>query len=317
MTDSTNASVQDDVRPDSIHDNLVRVMHFIEERAALGTYTCGVRTGFQDLDKTTQGFMPGDLVVVAGRPSMGKTTFALNVATFVAAESDKPAPALVITTDHTKDDLTLRLLAARSQIDFKRLRLGRLVDRDWPRLAQAADRLARAHLDITEAGWLSIAKIRHRVEHMTKAGHPPRLVVVDKFYSLTLGEEPEEGSNNRTNEQAQIVVELKALARAYGFTLIVIADINKGMEARPDKRPHLVDMKDGSAALESYADHILLLYRHETYYRDGEDRGLGEVILAKTRSDTFKSFQLAFTSEHCRWADLAPAAKAEPVIAPV
>lgn len=310
MSDSTSSAVRDDAHNGPLTDNLVSVMHFIEERAGEGQPFCGLRTGFKQLDLITQGLMAGELTVVAGRPSAGKTTFAVSVASNVTATADKPSSVLFFSTDHTKEDITLRFLSARSSINFKRLRLGRLVDRDWPRLAQAADKLARAPLEVLDAGWLSVDSIRKRIEAADRAGRSPRLVIIDKFYSMTLGEVPQEGSNNRTNEQSQIIVELKALARKHGLSILLLADINKGMEARVDRRPLLVDLKDGSAALESYADHVFLLYRDELYRRyDTEDRGIGEVIVAKTRSDSDQTVRLAFMPDVCLWSELAPEAK--------
>ncbi len=288
--------------PSQLNSDLQLIFQQLQDNCAKDRRVTGVPTGFKDLDFVTAGFQPGELIVLAGRPGMGKTSFAMNIALHAAVTKDEHH-VLFFSTDHSRDDLTSKFLAIEARVDISRLRMPTtLQEQDWKHLQRAAGSLHDCKLDTHHSSWLSVGEVREKIARAKDAERSPRLVIIDKFYSLIIGNEPQEGSNNRTNEQFQIVIELKKIAKEFGCAILLLADINKSMEARDSRTPKLVDIKDGSAALESYADQVLLIYRNP-YIGEANE---GELVLAKSRSwETPAAIKLAFHGRFGKWLDFA------------
>lgn len=285
-----------------LNSDLQLIFQQLQDHCVKDRRVTGVPTGYKDLDFVTAGFQPGELIVLAGRPGMGKTSFAMNIALHAAVARGEHH-VVFFSTDHTREDLTSKFLAMEARVDISRLRMPTtLQEQDWKHLQRAAGELHDCKIDTHHSSWLAVSEIREKIQKAKEAERSPHLVIIDKFYSLIIGNEPQEGSNNRTNEQFQIVIELKKIAKEFGCAILLLADINKSMEARDSRAPKLVDVKDGSAALESYSDQVLLIYRNP-YVGEANE---GELVLAKSRSwDTPAAIKLAFHGRFGKWSDFA------------
>jgi replicative DNA helicase len=260
-------------------------------------------TGYRDFDGVTLGLLPNDLAVIAGRPTVGKTSYVLGLAVDAATTGKKSV--LYFSTDQSAQDLTRRALASIIHMDPRMIVWGKLSKSEWERAAEAAHKLSESDLNFVEESWLSIAEIRKRCEEHITTAKKLDLVVIDKFHSLILGEFPETGSQNRRQELFNVGIELKALARDFDIPVVLVCDINKGVEERHDKRPRLVDLKDESAVLESYADIVTFLYRTDDW--DPEYRNIGEVIIAKSRRyDGVATARMKWIPRFAMWANMDP-----------
>lgn len=259
----------------------------------------GLPTGFADLDDRTSGLQASDLIIIAGRPSMGKTSFVMNMAESVITQ-DQPAPVALFSLEMPREQLTMRLLASRARIDAHKMRNGNLADDDWPRLTQAVGELAEAPLYIDDTPGLGPIEIRARCRRL-KREHGLGLVIVDY---LQLMQTPGE-AESRAVAISDISRSLKALARELDVPVIALSQLNRSLEQRSDKRPMMSDLRE-SGAIEQDADIIMFIYRDEVYQPDNpEVQGLAELIVAKQRNGPTGTVRLTFLDEYTRFENYA------------
>ena len=259
----------------------------------------GTPTGFRDVDHMTSGLQPGNLVVIAGRPSMGKSAFALGIASNLALQHS--TPVAVFTLEMSKIEVAQRLMCAEARVELQRLRTGRLTNEDWPRLVKACDSLTKAPIYVDDTRLTTMLEIRSKARRL-KAREPKLgAIVVDYLQLMSTGTLVE----NRVQEIAQISRALKVIAGDLEIPVIALSQLNRGVESRTDKRPLLSDLRD-SGAVEQDADLVMFLYRDEYYNENSEDQGLAEVILAKHRNGPVGTEKLAFLKRFAKFADLAP-----------
>lgn len=253
----------------------------------------GVATGFKDLDEMTGGLQYGDLVVIAGRPSMGKTALALNIAECAAIEHRVCTG--ILTMEMSSSQIMYRLIGSLARINQKLLRLGRVTDEDWTRIKSVMDKLHYAPIFIDDAPALSATEVRARARRL-KREHDLGLLIVDYLQLMQA-----EGSNeNRTTEISRISRSLKGLARELGIPVIALSQLNRAVEQRTDKRPLMSDLRD-SGAIEQDADVILFIYREEHYDSKTPRKGLAEIILSKQRNGETGKVRLVFKKEFARF----------------
>lgn len=269
----------------------------------------GVPSGFVDLDEMTAGMQKGDLVIVAGRPSMGKTTFALNVASYAAVEAERPVPVAVFSLEMSKEQLVERLLCSLAKLDLNRLRTGHLLETDWPKLTRAAGGLHKAQIFIDDTPALAIMEMRAKARRL-KAEHGIGLIVVDYLQLMRGSSNPE----SRQQEISEISRSLKALAKELEVPVVALSQLNRELEKRADKRPMMSDLRE-SGAIEQDADLVMFVYRDTVYCeackkRDGSCDKEGhereaEVIIGKHRNGPTGSVPLAFRGEYTRFENLS------------
>ncbi len=261
----------------------------------------GVPTGFSDLDKKTAGLQPGDLIIVAGRPSMGKTALALNIGQHVAI--DLGMPVAVFSMEMGATQLAMRLLGSVGRIDAQRLRTGQLLDDDWPRLTDAIERMHAAPLYIDETPALNALELRARTRRLAREYKQLGLVIVDYLQLMSAYTQ----GDNRATEISEISRSLKALAKELQVPVIALSQLNRSLESRNDKRPVMSDLRE-SGAIEQDADVILFIYRDEVYNAESQDKGVAEVIIGKQRNGPIGKVHLRFGGEFTRFDNLAPGA---------
>lgn len=260
----------------------------------------GLTTGFSDLDRMLSGLQPSDLVIVAGRPSMGKTAFALNLATNAALK--ERSGIAVFSLEMSKQQLVMRMLCSEGRIDAGRMRGGFLNESDWPKLAKAAGSLSEAPMYIDDSGSLSVLEVRakcRRIAAETDGGLG--LVMVD-YLQLMRGSP---NAQSREQEISEISRGLKALAKELNIPVIALSQLNRSLEQRQDKRPVLSDLRE-SGAIEQDADVIMFVYRDEVYNPETEDKGVAEIIVGKQRNGPIGAARLKFFHEYTRFENLAP-----------
>lgn len=258
----------------------------------------GIPTGFIDFDKLTTGLHPSDLVIVAGRPGMGKTSFAMNIAEHVAIENKQPVA--VFSMEMSAEQLAMRVLSSFGRIDQQRLRKGELDDTDWSRLASAGGLLREAPLYIDETGSLSPLDLRARARRLA-ARHGIKLIVVDYIQLMQVPATRE----NRTNEISEISRSLKALAKELAVPVIAISQLSRGVESRDNKRPRMSDLRE-SGGIEQDADVVAFVYRDEYYTKEQcTEPGVAEIIIAKQRNGPTGTVKTAFIGPYTRFDNLA------------
>ena len=257
----------------------------------------GVPTGFCDLDAITSGLQPADLIIVAGRPAMGKTALALNCALNAAIRSG--TPVAVFSLEMSKEQLVTRMLCCEARVQSQRLRAGQLKSTDWPKLAKAAGDLSKAELYIDDTGALSILEMRARTRRL-QAEKGLGLVVVD-YLQLMQGRG---GGEGREREISEISRGLKALAKELRVPVVALSQLNRSLEQRQDKRPVLSDLRE-SGAIEQDADVICFVYRDEYYATDSPDKGIAELIVGKQRNGPTGVVKVRFFAEYTRFENLA------------
>jgi len=288
-----------------VKDSFKAIEKLFENKSAV----TGIPTGFKKINELTSGLQRSDLIIIAGRPSMGKTAFALNLATNAAFES-KLACA-IFSLEMSKEQLVQRMLCSEARVDSSKLRCGYLKESDWPRLTKAASRLSEAPLFIDDTPALSVLEMRAKTRRLKKQ-HEIGLVVVD-YLQLMRGEH----TDSREREISEISRSLKALAKELNVPVIALSQLNRGVEARTDKRPQLSDLRE-SGAIEQDADLIAFIYRDEVYNRDSPEKGIAEIILGKQRNGPIGYARLKFFHEFTRFEELeenygeAPAPSYEP-----
>jgi replicative DNA helicase len=276
----------------------------IEQLQANSSSVTGVPTGFPDLDELTAGFQPGDLVIVAARPSMGKTAFTLNVAQH-AAISAQHAVAL-FSLEMSKESLVQRILCAEGRVDASRLRTGRLRDEEYAQLATAAGYLNTAPIYIDDTPAISVLEMRAKARRL-KADRPDLALIIVDYLQLMRGAARTE---NRQQEVSEISRGLKALAKELNLPVVALSQLSRAVESRPDKKPMMSDLRE-SGAIEQDADVIMFLYRPEYYYgpvdKDGNSlEGRAELIIGKQRNGATGTVQLMFFKEYTRFESFTP-----------
>ena len=260
----------------------------------------GVRTGFYDLDKMTAGLQPGDLVVLAARPSMGKTAFALNIAENVAVQEG--LPVVVFSMEMGASQLALRMVGSLGRIDQSHLRTGRLNDDEWGRLSDAVDRLKSASVFIDETPALNPAELRARARRQARVCGRLGLIVVDYLQLMSGSTGSDE---NRATELGEISRGLKALAKELQCPVMALSQLNRSVETRNDKRPMMSDLRE-SGAIEQDADVIMFIYRDDYYNKDSREPGVAEIIIGKQRNGPVGTVKLTFLKPLTRFDNLAP-----------
>ena len=255
----------------------------------------GVPTGFVDLDRMLSGLQPSDLIIVAGRPSMGKTAIVLNVAEHAALRAD--VGVAVFSLEMAKEQLAMRMLCSEARVDLARVRTGHLTDREFPRLAMAAGRLGDAPIFIDDTPALSVLELRAKARRLKRdPANKLGLVIVDYIQLMRSSE----GRDNREQEISEISRSLKALAKELHVPVLALSQLNRQVESRTPPVPRLADLRE-SGAIEQDADVIIFLYRDDYYNEDSDKKGLAEVIVAKQRNGPTGSVELTFLREFTRF----------------
>jgi replicative DNA helicase len=258
--------------------------------------TTGVPTGFIDLDLKTAGFQPGDLIIIAGRPSMGKTAFALNIAQYSAIHAEPRHSVVIFSLEMSKEQLVTRLLCSESRVDASRLRTGHLVDGDWDKIMRGADKLFEAKIFIDDTPAISVMEMRAKARRL-KAEHGIGMIIVDYLQLMRGGASPE----SRQQEISEISRSLKALAKELSVPVVALSQLNRGLESRNDKRPIMSDLRE-SGAIEQDADVIMFVYRDEVYNKENPDaKGKAEIIIGKQRNGPIGTVDLTFLGEFTRF----------------
>ncbi len=261
----------------------------------------GIATGFTDLDRMTSGLQPGDLVIVAGRPSMGKTAFSINIAENVALDSK--LPVAIFSMEMGASQLAMRMLGSVGKLNQHDLRTGRLQDDDWGRLTHALGKLNDAPIHIDESAALTALEVRARARRLHRQNSGLGLIVVD--YIQLMSSNMGKASENRATEISEISRSLKSLAKELHVPVVALSQLNRSLEQRPNKRPVMSDLRE-SGAIEQDADLILFIYRDEVYNSDSADKGKAEIIIGKQRNGPIGKVELAFRGEYTRFDNLAP-----------
>ena len=258
----------------------------------------GLATGFTDLDEKTSGFQDADLVIVAGRPSMGKTAFAMNIAENAAIKSKKPV--LVFSMEMPGESLAMRMMSSLGRIDQHKVRTGQLEDEDWPRLTSAISMLSEAPLFIDDTPALSPVELRARARRIAKEHGDLGMIVVDYLQLMQVSGTKE----NRTTEISEISRNLKSLAKELNVPIMALSQLNRSLETRTDKRPVMSDLRD-SGSIEQDADVILFIYRDEVYNENSPEKGKAEIIISKQRNGPIGKIHLTFLGKYTRFENFS------------
>jgi replicative DNA helicase len=278
--------------PANIKEYLAKTMDRIDTLFQSDDPITGIPTGYHDLDNMTSGLQPSDLVIVAGRPSMGKTMLAMNMAEHVAIKTK--LPVLIFSMEMPGEAIVMRLLSSLCRIDQLRIRTGKLQDEDWPRISSTVSMLSEAPFFIDDTPALSPAEVRARARRVAKENGQLGVIVIDY---LQLMQVPE-NSENRTAEISEISRSLKSLAKELKVPVIALSQLNRSLEQRADKRPVMSDLRE-SGAIEQDADLIAFIYRDEVYNENSPDKGTAEIIIAKQRNGPIGKVRLTFLGQYC------------------
>jgi replicative DNA helicase len=279
---------------DLLDDNLNRLEALYERKESI----TGLPTGYDDLDEILAGLQPSNLVVVGARPAMGKTSFALGLATHAALTSDRPV--LVFSLEMSQLEVSQRILCAEARVDSTRVRTGRLTEADWGKLSHAVGRLAEAPIFIDDNANITVMDIRAKARRLRSKLGDLGLVVID-YVQLMTGRSSAE---SRQVEVSEISRSLKILARELDTPVVALAQLNRSLEQRADKRPMLSDLRE-SGSLEQDSDVVLFLYRDEVYNNESNDRGTAEVIVSKHRNGPVGKIRLAWLDHYTKFANMA------------
>jgi replicative DNA helicase len=279
-----------------IRDILLETFEKIEYLYANKGNLTGVPTFFTELDRMTSGWQPSDLVIIAARPSMGKTAMVLNMAQNAAVRAK--VPVAIFSLEMSKEQLVQRMLCGEAMVDQQRVRTGELLDADWPKLTRAVGPLSDAPIFIDDTVGISIAELRSKARRL-KMEHNLGMIVIDYLQLLSVGKKTE----SRQQEVAQISRTLKGLARELKVPVIALSQLNRGVEQRQDKRPIMSDLLE-SGAIEADADVISFIYRDEYYNHESEKKGIAELIIAKHRNGPVGTVELGFLKEFTKFVNL-------------
>lgn len=280
----------------SIKDIVIKSLESIESAAKSKGSVTGIPTGFYDLDYKTAGLQPSDLILVAARPSMGKTAFVLNIAEYVAVKSG--VTTAIFSLEMSKDQLVKRIISMNSKVDSQAIRSGELKDEDWVKLVESARMIGNSGLIIDDTPGISISELRSKCRKF-KLENNLGLVIID-YLQLMSGSKK---SESRQQEISDISRGLKALAREINAPVIALSQLSRAVEQRPDKRPMLSDLRE-SGAIEQDADVVMFIYRDDYYNRDSEEAGVSEIIIGKQRNGPTGTVKLAWLSQYTKFANL-------------
>ncbi len=280
-----------------IKDLLTESFEKIEDLYHSGNFITGVPTGFIQLDELTTGFQPSELIIVAGRPSMGKTAFCMNIAQFAAMQHK--VPVAVFSLEMSKSQIVQRMLCSEARIDTHALRRGMMPEEDWPKLSLAAGRLSAAPIFIDDSAGISPLEIKAKARRL-KAQYDLGLILIDYLQLIQTGLRVE----NRQQEISQISRSLKGLARELNIPVVAVSQLSRAVELRSNQRPRLSDLRE-SGALEQDADVVAFIYREEYYKPKSSKKGIAEVIISKQRNGPTGTIELAFLKEYTRFENLA------------
>ncbi len=261
----------------------------------------GIATGFVDFDRMTTGLQKSDLIIVAGRPAMGKTSFAMNIAETAAVKGG--ASVAVFSMEMSGEQLATRLISSLGRINANKVRTGQLEEDDWQYLIKAVDQLKDSNIFIDDTPALTPTELRSRVRRIARSNHGLDLVVID-YLQLMQGS-GRSASENRATEIAEISRSLKAMAKEMDIPVVALSQLNRSLESRPNRRPIMSDLRE-SGSIEQDADIIVFIYRDEVYNEESPDRGVAEIILGKQRHGSIGTVKVAFHGEYTRFDNLAP-----------
>lgn len=256
----------------------------------------GLETGFTELDQITSGLQPSDLIIIAGRPSMGKTSFALDIARFAA--SRRQIPTAIFSLEMSKEQLGIRLLCSEARVSSVKLRTGYLASADWPNLTAAAGRLSEAPIYIDDSPQISALDVRARARRL-KAEHAIELIIVDYLQLM----HSDRNTESRQLEISEISRGLKGLAKELNVPVVALSQLSRALESRTDKRPLLSDLRE-SGSIEQDADVVVFIYRDEVYNKDTQEPGIAEILIRKQRNGPIGDIKLAFLKEYTRFENL-------------
>lgn len=280
----------------SIQDVVINAIESIESASkSKGTVT-GIATGFYDLDYKMAGLQPSDLILVAARPSMGKTAFVLNIAEYVAVKSN--ITTAIFSLEMSKEQLVKRILAMNSKVDSQRMRSGELQDDDWVKLVESANAIGNSNLIIDDTPGISIGELRSKCRKF-KLEKNLGLIIIDYLQLMSGGKKVE----SRQQEISDISRSLKALAREINAPVIALSQLSRAVEQRPDKRPMLSDLRE-SGAIEQDADVVMFIYRDDYYNHDSEEAGISEIIIGKQRNGPTGTVKLGWQSQYTKFVNL-------------
>lgn len=282
-----------------VNDLLKATVQRIDELFRSGSDITGVPSGITDLDQRTSGWQPGELIILAARPSMGKTALALN---FVeSAMFGQNRPVLVFSMEMPSNAMIMRMMSSVGRIDQGRMRNGKLTEEDWPKLSSAVAKMKDKLLFIDDTPGLSPQELRARVRRIAREHGNPGMIMVDYLQLMQIAG----SSEGRTQEISEISRSLKAIAKEFDCPLIALSQLNRGVEQRPNKRPMNSDLRE-SGAIEQDADVILFIYRDEYYNEDSPEKGIAELIIGKQRNGEIGTCRAAFIGKYTRFDNLAP-----------
>ena len=277
-----------------LKDSLDQIQRLAETE---GTIT-GTATGYADLDEKTSGLNAGDLVIVAGRPAMGKTTFSMNIGEHVALNG---LPVVIFSMEMPAEQLVLRMFASNGRVPLSDIRTGKIRDEDWPRVAMAVKAFSKTKIFIDDTAGQSPTEIRAKTRRLTREHGQLGVIIIDYLQLMQTGSQ----SDNRAAEISEISRSLKGLAKELKCPVIALSQLNRSLEQRPNKRPIMSDLRE-SGAIEQDADIIIFVYRDEVYDEDSPDKGQAEIIIGKQRNGPIGTVRLTFHGKYTRFDNFAP-----------
>lgn len=280
-----------------IRQVVMNAMDKIEKASKNNGNVTGLATGFIDLDYRTAGFQPSDLILVAARPSMGKTAFVLNIAQYMAFKADQTVA--IFSLEMSKEQLVNRLFSLESRVDSQHLRTGNLSDAEWEKLIESAGVIGKSNLIIDDTPGISISELRSKCRKY-KLEHNLQIIIID-YLQLMSGSG--RGSDSRQQEISDISRSLKALARELNVPVVALSQLSRAVEQRPDHRPMLSDLRE-SGAIEQDADVVMFIYRDDYYNKDTDRKGIAEIIIAKQRNGPIGTIELVWLPDYTKFANL-------------
>lgn len=281
-----------------IKDIALRTLDSVEMASKQKGQITGLETGFRDLDYKTAGLQKSDLILIAGRPAMGKTAFVLNMTEYIALHSEKTIA--LFSLEMSKEQIVKRMFSMNSHVDSQKIRIGNLVDEEWNRLVASVQRIGNSHLVIDDTSGVTVSEIRSKCRKL-KMEQGLDLVIIDYLQLMSGGNRRR--NENRQQEISEISRSLKVMARELDVPVIALSQLSRAVEQRPDKKPMLSDLRE-SGAIEQDADVVMFLYRDEYYNPDTEEKGMAEVNIAKQRNGPTGSVKLAWLSKYTKFGNL-------------
>lgn len=281
-------------------DNLLKkAVEHIDRLYHSGSAVTGISTGYKDLDDMTSGLQPADLIIVAGRPSMGKTILGINIAEYTAIKTQKPV--LVFSMEMPGESIAMRMMSSLGRIDQHHMRSGKLEDADWPRIQSSVHMLSETKLFIDDTPALNPIELRSRARRVAREHGSLGLIVVDYLQLM----QSESHRDNRVAEISEISRSLKTLAKELHVPVVALSQLNRGLEQRQDKRPVMSDLRE-SGAIEQDADVIMFIYRDEVYNPNTQDKGIAEIIISKQRNGPIGKIKLTFLGKYVKFENYLP-----------